>query len=285
MFGSKLPGRLLFAAVVCAAPLLVAGCSSVTSLLPDGLVSPSVDVAEITPASTPDKPEATKPEPTIGATVRASAVKPTTGKNTLARARELKANGKLTEAVALLEAASAAAPNDRQLLVEQGLMALEQGQMSRARTLLISAEAATDSDWRVVSGLGIAHSGLGDQVEARKSFNRALELSPGNPTVLNNLGLTYMLDGKLDQASTMLRRAAGTNQAKSTVSRNVAIVTALKGESAAPTEVTPPTEMTDSNPRIEEMGERPRSRAKSSAMSPPPSGLGRGVDKEGASTP
>ena len=283
MFGSKLPGRLLFAAVVCAAPLLVAGCSSGTSLLPDGLVSPSVDVAEVTPATVADKPAAAKPAP--GATVRATAAQPVAGKNTVARARELKANGKLTEAVALLEAASAAAPNDRQLLVEQGLMALEQGQMSRARTLLVSAEAATDSDWRVVSGLGIAQSGLGDHVEARKSFSRALELSPGNPTVLNNLGLTYMLDGKLDQASTMLRRAASTNQAKSTVSRNVAIVTALKGESAAPAEATPPTETTESNPRIEDVGERTRARAKSSALSQPPSGLGRGVDREKASAP
>ena len=285
MFGSKLPGRSLFAAVVCAAPLLVAGCSSGTSLLPDGLVSPSVDVAEVTPATVADKPAAAKPEPAPGATVRATAAQPVTGKNTVARARELKANGKLAEAVALLEAASAAAPNDRQLLVEQGLMALEQGQMSRARTLLISAEAATDSDWRVISGLGIAQSGLGDQVEARKSFSRALELSPGNPTVLNNLGLTYMLDGKLDQASTMLRRAAGTNQAKSTVSRNVAIVTALKGESSAPAESTPPTETTYSNPRIEEIGEPTRSRAKSSAMAQPPSGLGRGADRDKGSSP
>ena len=285
MIGSMRPTLKCAAnALTCSASLLMGGCSSGTSLFPDSLFPEAVEAAEVQPAASADKPAAKVANPAPG-TVRATSSFGMTGKPTLARARELKANGKTAEAVAMLEAASAAAPNDRHLIIEQGLMALELGQMGRARTLLTSADAATDSDWRIVSGLGIAQASLGDQVEARKSFTRALELSPNNPTVLNNLGLTYMLDGKLDQASTMLRRAASKDQAKPTVSRNVAIVAALKGESNQPADAVPPSELTESQPRIEDMPEVKKGRSTSSALIPPPSGLGRGTEPEKSTSP
>jgi Flp pilus assembly protein TadD len=285
MIGSMRPSLKCAAiALTCSASLLMGGCSSGTSLLPDSLMPAAVEAADVQPATSAATPAA-KAADAVPGTVRASSSFAMIGKPSLSRARELKASGKTAEAFAMLEAASAAAPNDRHLIIEQGLMALELGQMARARTLLTSADAATDSDWRIVSGLGIAQAGLGDQVEARKSFTRALELSPNNPTVLNNLGLTYMLDGKLDQASTMLRRAASKDQAKPTVSRNVAIVTALKGESTAPADAVSPSELTESQPRIEDMPEAKKGRSKSSALIPPPSGLGRGSEAEKGTSP
>lgn len=271
-------------ALTCSVSLLIGGCSSGTSLFTESLAPATSDSAETQPSASTETTPVKAAEPALG-TIRARSTSGMTGKPTLARARELKANGRFAEAVAMVEAASAAAPDDRQLIIEQGLMALEQGQMGRARTLLMSAEAATDSDWRVVSGLGIAQAGLGDQVEARKSFNRALELSPNNPTVLNNLGLTYMLDGKLDQASTVLRRAASKDQAKTAVSRNVAIVSALKGERASSSADQTPSELTESQPRIEDLPAQKPERTKASALLPPPSGLGRGSASDTTASP
>lgn len=153
-------------------------------------------------------------------------------KTALAHARSLKKAGRTKEAYAALEAAAEASPDNRSLLIERGLMALEIGQVSEAQLLLTRSNELKPKDWRVLSGLGIAASSQGQQKDAQKYFKSALEASPDNPAVLNNLAVSYLLERKVEQAEATLRRANKTKSAeqKARVAQNLALASAIRSE-------------------------------------------------------
>ena len=160
---------------------------------------------------------------------KASAENPGDATLAMAYVRVLKSTGKRIEALAVLDAASEANPDQAALNVEQGLLALELGQSGKAHGALQKA-AQGPPDWRVMSGLGIAASSQGQQREAQRYFARALELSPNNPVVLNNLAMSLVLDRKVDQAEAMLRRAAKAGGTRHQVAQNLALTKVLKSE-------------------------------------------------------
>jgi len=125
---------------------------------------------------------------------------------TIAYGRGLKSSGRTKEALAVVEAAAGANPDNQQLVVEQGLLALELGHTQKAQHALLRA-SPDNNDWKVLSGLGVAHAGTGQHAKAQDYFNRALVLSPNNPTVLNNLALSYILDKKVDKGRELLQQA------------------------------------------------------------------------------
>lgn len=153
-------------------------------------------------------------------------------KTALAHARSLKKAGRPKEAFAALEAAAEASPDNRALLVERGLIALEIGQVTEAQLLLARSNELKPKDWRVLSGLGIAASSQGQQKDAQKYFRSALEVSPDNPAVLNNLAVSYLLERKVEQAEATLRRANRTKSAeqKARVAQNLALANAIRSE-------------------------------------------------------
>lgn len=152
---------------------------------------------------------------------------------TVAYARGLKSSGRAKEALALVETAAGAQPENQQLVVEQGLLALELGQTAKAQHALLRANPETTADWKVLSGLGVAHAGLGQNAKAQDYFQRALALSPNNPTVLNNLALSYILDKKVDQGRELLQQASAAGGDKPQIARNLEMAMALKGGSKA----------------------------------------------------
>jgi Flp pilus assembly protein TadD len=152
----------------------------------------------------------------------------------IAYAKALRVAGSKTEAMSVLEAAARARPNDKQLGLERGLLALELGDAANAETLLRAAHDPKAPDWRLHSALGAALASRGKQGEAQVQFAKALALAPDHPTILNNLALSYLLDGKTADAEKLLRKAAAAKDAtdNSRVQQNLALVLGLGGKYA-----------------------------------------------------
>ncbi|MBX9925430.1 MAG: tetratricopeptide repeat protein [Hyphomicrobiaceae bacterium] len=159
--------------------------------------------------------------------------KPGDPDTTVAYARGLKTSGRPKEALALVEGAAASQPDNQQLVVEQGLLALELGQTAKAQHALLRASPDT-KDWKILSGLGVAHAGVGQHAKAQEYFQRALEISPRNPTVLNNLALSYILDKKVDKGRELLQEASAAGADKPQIARNLELAMALKGGKTKP---------------------------------------------------
>jgi Flp pilus assembly protein TadD len=214
-------GRLKAASVVgvCAAGVLAGCASGPTSELSSGFLGLSF------PASTDDGKPKSLPE-----LAKAHAENPADTNTTVAYARGLKAGGKAKDALGVIEIAASKAPDNQQLVVEQGLLALELGQPAKAQHALMRA-SPNNTDWKILSGIGVAHSGLGQHKEAQKYLEKALALAPENPTVLNNLALSYILDKKVDKGRELLQRAAAAGGNKPQIARNLELAMALKGGS------------------------------------------------------
>lgn len=209
---------------------LLTGCSNAQMGLPGANLGQQSDSAEQS-AGSPDAGGAHLPaglSAKLAGLSRAHADKPKDQAIALAYARGLRSGGKQKQALAVLDQASDGSADNRQFLVEHGLIALELGEADKARTLLMRTEPAKSKDWRVLSGLGVAHASLGQQSEAQKYFGHALAIAPNNPIVLNNLAMSYMLGRKIDQAEATLRQAASGGEAKSRVAQNLALAVALK---------------------------------------------------------
>jgi Flp pilus assembly protein TadD len=142
------------------------------------------------------------------ATLAAARSDPRDVEATLNAARILRRQGDKPGALALLDQAASAAPNDARLFRDRGLLALELGAVSRARDHLQHAVASGSRDWQTHSALGSALAASGKQKDAQRHFGEALKQAPDNPVVLNNLALSLALDGRRGEAEQMLRRAS-----------------------------------------------------------------------------
>ena len=210
--------------VVSLAAMLASACASLDA---DKLAVGAVASEADTPAAAPDRKATGK----IADLARASAAHPRDPKLAISYARGLKQDGRLKDALTVLETASAAqAPGkpNRAVQLERGLLALELGQTVQAQQLLASVNDPKARDWRVLSGLGVASATLGQQAEAQRYFQSALELAPNNAAVLNNLALSYMLDRKIDRAEQLLRRAAKGGDSRPRVAQNLALAVSLR---------------------------------------------------------
>ncbi|MBL8565730.1 MAG: tetratricopeptide repeat protein [Hyphomicrobiaceae bacterium] len=147
----------------------------------------------------------------------------------IAKAREQRAAGDKLAAMETLEAAGKAAPDDRMISRERGLLALELGRIGEARKLLMAADDAKAPDWRLKSALGSAHAASGDQKAAQREFQAALKLAPDHPSILNNLALSYALEGRHGEAERLLRRAATNRADGDRAKQNLALILGLNG--------------------------------------------------------
>jgi Flp pilus assembly protein TadD len=169
---------------------------------------------------------------------RKYAKKPNDKTAALNYAKNLKASGDNKQAYRVLQQASAAHGNDREIASEYGRLALEADQVQLASKLLALADDRTSPDWRIVSGRGTALAKLGKYGEAVTMFERAHSLAPANPTVLNNLAMAHAGNKNLKHAETLLRQAAQNPMARAKVSKNLALVLNLQGRKAEADAVT-----------------------------------------------
>lgn len=212
-------------AVALAAALMTGACAQSGLDLPDLSLAPDAgSEAQMTTGSI----AASSLAPVGSEDALAQApVKPNSQK-ALAEARQLRAQNKKANALAVLEAASQQEPDNKVLLRERGLIAADLGRIAEAKDLLRSAIDPDNPDWRTHSALGSALAAEGSHGEAQREFARALELAPDHPSVMNNLALSYALDGKHDLAEGMLRQAAARSGNVKT-KQNLALLLGLKG--------------------------------------------------------
>ena len=147
-------------------------------------------------------------------------------------AKALRATGQRSQAVAVLEQATIAHPDNRALLAGYGRALADNGNFQQAFDVFTRAHTPEDPDWRILSAQGTVLDQLGRHDEARQYYESALKIVPDESTVLSNLGLSYVLSKELPKAEEILRRANGRADADSRVRLNLALAIGLQGRFA-----------------------------------------------------
>jgi len=148
----------------------------------------------------------------------------------LVYARGLRAEGKFSQAVAVLQQAAMRAPNDLEILGAYGKALADAGRLDEAAGVLRQAHTADKPNWSIYSAQGSVADQLGDHYGAQSFYVEALKLAPGEPSVLSNLGLSYALNKELSKAEEVLRQAAKHPRADARVRQNLALVLSLQGK-------------------------------------------------------
>jgi Flp pilus assembly protein TadD len=148
----------------------------------------------------------------------------------LSYAKNLKAMGQKSQALAVLQQASLYHASDKKLAAEYGRLALELDQISVARQLLEAADDPANPDWKVISARGTVLAKQGKYKDAIPFYERALALSHDNASVMSNLALAYTMNGEADKAEPLLRRAAQVDGGSRKVRQNLALVLGLQGK-------------------------------------------------------
>ncbi len=144
-------------------------------------------------------------------------------------ARNLKAMGEKSRAMAVLQQAALYHGQSRELASEYGRLALDLDQVNVAKQLLAIADDPGNPDWRVVSARGAALAKEGNYNEAIPFFERALTLAHDQPSVLSNLALAHAMNGEPGKAESLLRQAATTDSSPR-IRQNLALVLGLQGK-------------------------------------------------------
>lgn len=209
---------------IAACPLLGA-CSSM-----NGQAGLDADAADKIAATRPDGTPRSEIEKATEYWGKIYAKSPSDPKAAVNYARNLKAMGRIDQALALMQQASQQNPSNREISSEYGRLALEKNQLGLADKLLQQAEDPTNPDWRVVSARGTVLAKQGKYKEAIPYYQRALALSPSQPSVLNNLALAQAMEGHAGEAETLLRRASSEPESNPRVRQNLALVLGLQGK-------------------------------------------------------
>ena len=143
--------------------------------------------------------------------------------------KALRATGKKSQAVAVLEQATIADPSNKALLAGYGRALADNGNFQQAFDVLGRAHSPDDPDWRILSAQGATLDQLGRFEEARQYYSSALKIRPDEPAVLSNLALSYVLSKDLPKAEETLRRANTRAPTDARVRANLAMVLGLEG--------------------------------------------------------
>src|SRR5882762_2077340 len=146
--------------------------------------------------------------------------------------KALRVAGQRSQAVAVLEQATIAQPNNKALLGGYGRALADNGNFQQAFDVLSKAHSPDNPDWRLLSVQGTALDQMGRHDEARSYYASALKIAPGDPGVLSNLGLSYMLSRDLPKAEDALRQAYASPRASARVRQNLGLVVGLQGRFA-----------------------------------------------------
>lgn len=152
-------------------------------------------------------------------------------KAAIAFARNLKALGRKSQALAVMQTSYMHAPDDRDYLSEYGRLALEQGQVSTAGELLARADDPAKPDWRIVSARGTVLAKQGRYKDAITLYEKARTLAPDQASVVNNLAMAYTMDGQAQRGEQLLRQATSMGSTDPRVQQNLSLVMGLQGKS------------------------------------------------------
>jgi Flp pilus assembly protein TadD len=147
-------------------------------------------------------------------------------------ARALRALGRNSQAVAVMQSAAVKAPNDMDVLAAYGKALADNGELHQAADVLSRSYTPDRPNWASMSAQGSVADQLGDHAQAQEFYRNALKIAPNEPNVLSNLGLSYALTKQLPLAEETLKQAAAQPAADRRVRDNLALVLALEGKFA-----------------------------------------------------
>lgn len=144
-------------------------------------------------------------------------------------ARALRAQDQHAQALAILQGATLAFPNDLELLGAYGRSLADNGKLKEADDVLSRSHSPERPDWRILSAQGTVADQLGEHDRAQQIYQAALKIVPGEPTVMSNLGLSLALSKRLPEAERVLREAAGSSRSDVRIRQNLVLVLGLQG--------------------------------------------------------
>ena len=115
--------------------------------------------------------------------------------------------GRLSEAIAALEAANRASPGDADVLATLGEYLQHADRLDRSAAVLEAAVKLNPSAADAHEKLGVTYTRLRRFADAEREFRAVLALDPGSPTTFNNLGSMYLTANRNADAIQALARA------------------------------------------------------------------------------
>ncbi len=142
----------------------------------------------------------------------------------------LRASGRISDAVALLDEAARAGHADRALLRTLGEMLRDAGELPRSAAVLEPLVRDDPSDLEAADALGQTYARAGRARDAEALFKRVLASSPNAAATWNNLGSLYLTQSRGDQAVDALSRAVAINPTLATAHNGLGVAYARRGE-------------------------------------------------------
>ena len=184
------------AAAMVSIALLLGACAQSGDLgLGLGLDSDKPKTSDIATASAGARPEADL-EKATAYWGEQHGKNPRDPKAAIAYARNLKALGRKTQALAVMQASYMYSPDDKEFLSEYGRLSLDMGQISTAGELLARADDPGKPDWKILSARGTVLAKQGRLKEAIELYEKARSLAPEQASLMNNLAMAYTMDGQ-----------------------------------------------------------------------------------------
>jgi tetratricopeptide (TPR) repeat protein len=148
------------------------------------------------------------------------------------RASELRARGKLGEAIAKYREALEIYPHFLRALIFLGTTQGEQGQAENAAGILEFAARLYPKDPAAQYNLGIALGALGRTDDEMRAYRKAIEIQPDLVPAYQNLGAALLSSGQLARAAEVYRLGLDQNPLSAALYYNLAVVEEQLGEKA-----------------------------------------------------
>lgn len=169
---------------------------------------------------------------------RAAALQPGNADVALGYARALVSQGRITDAVAALQAAlpQPSRDNTRRLGAALGRLLILSHRPTEAVSTFRQALAEAPNTPALLIGLGVALDASRDHAAAQDAYRRALAIEPASVAACNDLALSIALQGDTGAALASLRKVrdrvaetGGQASDLATIDGNLALVYALRG--------------------------------------------------------
>jgi arylsulfatase A-like enzyme/Flp pilus assembly protein TadD len=142
----------------------------------------------------------------------------------------LRATGRSTDAVAVLDGAARDGHADRALLRSLGSALRDAGDLRRSAAVLEELVRADGSDLQAADALGQTYARMGRGADAESLFKRVLERSPNGSTTWNNMGALYLVQQRTADAIDALSRAVAINPTLATAHNGLGVAYARAGQ-------------------------------------------------------
>ena len=142
----------------------------------------------------------------------------------------LRATGRSTDAVAVLDRAARDGHADRALLRSLGSALRDAGDLRRSAAVLEELVRGDESDLQAADALGQTYARMGRGADAESLFKRVLERSPNASTTWNNMGALYLVQQRTADAIVALSRAVAINPTLATAHNGLGVAYARAGQ-------------------------------------------------------